>query len=137
MTRPMIRWWKNGDHPLDHSTPLDQDAINAAVREGVFLTSFLTEGKVVGFFTHPTEAKEAIDVVCGQPWMAHGSITIGGEEVVVHPGDLVSETGAGGYVVEHPDVLANAKAYLEEAGVEVPAEARGVNPDGSLGETIA
>lgn len=73
------QWFVNGDHPYDESYPLPTD--NGS--------SFLTEGKIVRYYRHPTANGFTPCGKCKVPMHQHGWIdTLEGGHIVC-PGDWI------------------------------------------------
>lgn len=74
------QWFRNGDHPMDGSVPVDTTGPS----------STLTEGKVVKFFRRLHIPGDRICSECGNVMHKHGLIVdLNGEEEIVHPGDYI------------------------------------------------
>ena len=72
------QWFKNGDHPEDAETPLDQRA-----------QPWPQEGKVVRYFRRPDVDGERGCTHCGQPMHEHGWIDTLEAGHNVCPGDWI------------------------------------------------
>ncbi len=87
------QWFKNGDHPQDHSTPIDTSGRGEK----------LTEGQVVKFFRSLNIPGGRFCSECGNVMQKHGQINgLNGEEVV-HPGDYVVTDAKGRFYVLRPE----------------------------------
>lgn len=106
------QWFRNGDHPLDKSEPIDG-------QEG---TGKLTEGKVVRFFRRLNIPGGRFCPDCGHVFQKHGLLEgINGEEVVC-PGDYVVTDGKGRfYKLSSTDFEAQYEPY-EPASHPPPQE---------------
>lgn len=90
------RWWKNGDHPMDH------DPIGEGPHSSIALEKYYdycqTEGKVVRYYRSPFYNDDAICPDCGKRYGDHGWIDQN-KDLVVCPGDWVIELDDGTYDV--------------------------------------
>jgi hypothetical protein len=74
------QWFRNGDHPLDGSVPVDTAGAS----------STLTEGAVVKFFRRLHIPGDRICQECGNVMHKHGILLDPNEnEEIVHPGDYI------------------------------------------------
>lgn len=73
------QWFKNGDHPCDESIPVELEG----------LETFLSEGKVVRYFWHPSVASDTVCKHCGKTMFAHGWIDTPQGGHTVCPGDWI------------------------------------------------
>ena len=81
------RWFKNGDHPNDESTPID----------GPDESQRITEGKVVRYFQRLNIPGGRFCPECGNIMQRHGILDgLNGEEVIC-PGDYVVTNPKGQY----------------------------------------
>jgi hypothetical protein len=91
------QWFENGDHPEDDCTEilsLDGD------------TTFLSEGKVVRYFRHPSVAGVITCKHCGAVMHVHGWVdTLEGKHVVC-PGDYIITGVKGEHYPCKPDIFA-------------------------------
>jgi hypothetical protein len=91
------QWFKNGDHPEDDCTEilsLDGD------------TTFLSEGKVVRYFRHPSVAGVTTCKHCGVVMHVHGWVdTLEGGHIVC-PGDYIITGVTGERYPCKPDIFA-------------------------------
>lgn len=92
------QWWKNGDHPHDDCVTLLDDG------------PWLTEGKVVRYFRHPSMPGTTIHKDCGRLYDDHGFIDTleGGHRVC--PGDIIITDVEGVRYPCKPSVF--AKSYI-------------------------
>lgn len=84
-----VRWFRNGDHPKDHSRRFAGPATGEDP---------LTEGEIVRRYAHPQVSGNKTRLRCLRPAKAHGWLDQGDFSVVVCPGDWVV-TVVGGYRV--------------------------------------
>lgn len=83
------QWFKNGDHPLDRADK----------------KSFVTEGKIVRYFRHPTKSASDICTTCGNEMHVHGWIdTLEGGHIVCI-GDWIITGVAGEKYPCKPDIF--------------------------------
>lgn len=80
------QWFRNGDHPMDNSRPIDRP-------DG---DEMLTEGFVVKFFSWFHIPGDRFCPECGNAMKRHGIIEgLNGEEELVHPGDYIVTNAKG------------------------------------------
>lgn len=74
------QWFRNGDHPMDQSTPIERPSGGP----------ILSEGQVVRFFSWLHIPGDRFCAECGSAMKRHGIIDgINDEEELVHPGDYI------------------------------------------------
>lgn len=110
-----VQWFRNGDHP-------DDDTVELADELG---RPFLSEGKVVRYYRHPTLCGVSHCPKCEKTLHVHGWIDNGGDGQVVCPGDFVHTTETGVHVVV-PFHLTQA---LRVAGTPLVVEMQYSQPD--------
>jgi hypothetical protein len=82
------QWFKNGDHPKDESTPIDN--VDGAER--------LTEGKIIGFFRNLNIPGGRHCPECGNIMEKHGTLFYGRtDEVIICPSDYIVTDRKGDY----------------------------------------
>lgn len=89
------QWFKNGDHPQDASVLIQGNT-----------GSFLSEGKVVRYFRHPSIPGHSICSKCGLPMHEHGWIDTLEDGHNVCPGDWIITGVKGEHYPCKPDIFA-------------------------------
>lgn len=103
------QWFRNGDHPLDDSKPLDTPTS---------LGTTLSEGKVVKRFRARHIPGDRVCQECGTVMHKHGELTLfDGSEELVHPGDYII-TNKKGFFYRRSAV--EFEAMYEEHVIETP-----------------
>ena len=99
------RWFKNGDHPEDHSVPM---------RDAETGETFLTEGLVVRRFRHPDITGDKICITCRKTMHEHGWIdTLEGDHIVC-PGDWIIRDVEGKFYTCNPSIFEATYEYVAE-----------------------
>lgn len=103
------QWFRNGDHPLDDSKPLDSPT-------GMGTT--LSEGKVVQRFSALHIPGDRVCQECGVVMHKHGALTrFDGSDELVHPGDYIITDKKGNF---YRRSSVEFEAMYEEHVVETP-----------------
>jgi len=101
----VVQWFKNGDHPDDQCQEMtDGDG-----------RPFLTEGKVVRRFRHPSLSGVSHCPVCKTTFDHHGWLDTGGDGQVVCPGDSIYTLKDGRHVAVPKHLLSE----LDREGLTV------------------
>lgn len=90
------QWFENGDHPLDNCKTLVDVAGNA----------FLSEGKVVRYYRHPSTPGTQTCPHCRTTMHLHGWIDVGEDGLTVCPGDWIITSAVGEYYACPPHIFA-------------------------------
>lgn len=94
------QWFKNGDHPEDHSKMIEPNRYSITQLE-----LFLSEGRIVRFFRRPDIQGDSACKQCGKIYNGHGWIdTIEGGHIVC-PGDWIITGVNGEYYPCKPDIF--------------------------------
>lgn len=95
-----VQWWKNGDHPEDHSH-LVYPGHNSMTQ----FEPFLSEGKAVRHYRKPDSHGWEKCNTCGAALHDHGWIDIAGGGYTVCPGDWIITDAMGGRCACKPDIF--------------------------------
>jgi len=110
-----IQWFSNGDHPDDDTVELTDE----------FGRPFLSEGKVVRYYRHPTFCGVSHCPKCEKTLHVHGWIDNGGNGQVVCPGDIIYTVAEGVHVV----VPYHLTVAVRKAGTPLLVEVEELQPE--------
>lgn len=99
------RWWKNGDHPHDHTRPIVRT-------DG---SEFDSEGEVVRYYRNPEHAGDSVCQQCGNIMHNHGWIDALEGGHIVCPGDYIITGVKGERYSCKPDIFEATYEALDKA----------------------
>lgn len=100
-----IQWFRNGDHPLDHSIYLKENDTG---------DEYLSEGEIVRYYRHPDVDGGTICRQCDKSMHFHGWLDTLEDGYKVCPGDFILTGRVGNHYPCKPDIFtASYELYKE------------------------